>query len=124
MKFLSKVLPLLLVILFWGAPALWAQAQFVPPWEPNLAPQWAPIPQVPGVYYVPGRATTSSATAIGSTFTRRAAGIGVIASTAPGRRSSTSPGFYTIGPTYFKSPPGWAKGKKTGWEGHRCRRGR
>ena len=25
--------------------------------------------------------------------------------------------FYNIGPTYFKSPPGWAKGKKTGWKG-------
>jgi hypothetical protein len=25
--------------------------------------------------------------------------------------------FYNIGATYFQSPPGWAKGKKTGWRG-------
>ena len=42
----------------------------------------------------------------------------VTASTAPGAVITNPPqAFYNIGPTYFKSPPGWAKGKKTGWQG-------
>ena len=27
------------------------------------------------------------------------------------------PAFYRVGPAYFHSPPGWARGKKTGWGG-------
>ena len=53
MKFGSKTSPLILVFLLFGVTALWAQPQFTPPWAPNLAPQWSPIPQAPGVYYVP-----------------------------------------------------------------------
>ena len=41
----------------------------------------------------------------------------VTASMAPGGDYNPPQAFYNIGPTYFKSPPGWAKGKKTGWEG-------
>ena len=54
MKFLAQVLLLSFALLWLGVPGLGAQPQFVSPWAPNLAPQWAPIPQVPGVYYVPG----------------------------------------------------------------------
>ena len=85
MKFFSKALPLLLVLLLSGMTALWAQSRFVPPWAADLAPRWAPVPQVPGVFMRQILAMTSSATAKGSTFTRMAAGIGVNTSTAPGR---------------------------------------
>jgi hypothetical protein len=27
------------------------------------------------------------------------------------------PVFYQVAPAYYKTPPGWAKGKKTGWKG-------
>ena len=53
MYFRSKVLLLVLICLAGSFQSLEARTQFVPPWAPNLAPQWAPIPQVPGVYYVP-----------------------------------------------------------------------
>jgi len=118
MKLLLKVLPLLLMILFLVAPARWAQAQFVPPWAPNLAPQWAPIPQVPGVYYVPG---------LGHDLFRHGNRFYVYQEgrwhqgnrlNGPWTLIQQPPQvFQNIGPTYFKSPPGWAKGKKTGWGG-------
>ena len=116
MKFFSKALPLMLVILLSGVTALWAQPQFVPPWAPNLAPQWAPIPQVPGVSYVPD---------FGHDLFRHGKRFYVYREgrwhraknlNGPWKEIKNPPrGFSNIGPTYFKSPPGWAKGKKTGW---------
>jgi hypothetical protein len=118
MKFFSKTLPLMLVILLSGVAALWAQPQFVPPWAPNLAPQWAPVPQVPGVSYVPN---------LGYDLFRQGKHFYVYQDgrwyrgkhlNGPWKGIKNPPrGFYNIGPAYFKSPPGWAKGKKTGWGG-------
>jgi hypothetical protein len=118
MKFLAKAFPFMLVILLAGATALWAQPQFVPPWAPNLAPQWAPIPQVPGVSYVPN---------LGYDLFRQGQHFYVYQDgrwyrgkhlNGPWKGIKNPPkGFYNIGSTYFKSPPGWAQGKKTGWGG-------
>jgi hypothetical protein len=118
MKFLAKTLLLLLVILLSGVTALWAQPQFVPPWAPNLAPQWAPIPQVPGVSYVPN---------LGYDLFRQGKHFYVYQDgrwyrgkhlNGPWKGMKNPPrGFSNIGPAYFKSPPGWAKGQKTGWGG-------
>jgi hypothetical protein len=118
MKPLSRVLALLMVFLFLGAPALWGQAQFVPPWGPNLAPQWAPVPQVPGVYYVPGQG--HDLFRYGKRFYVYQEGRWHQGNhlTGPWTLIQQPPQvFYNIGPTYFKSPPGWAKGNKTGWGG-------
>ena len=118
MKFLFKALPLMLVILLSGVTALWAQPQFVPPWAQNLAPQWAAIPQIPGVSYVPD---------LGHDLFRHGKRFYVYQEgrwyrgnslNGPWREIKNPPRvFYNIGPTYFKSPPGWAKGIKTGWRG-------
>jgi hypothetical protein len=118
MKFLSKTLPLMLVILLSGLTALWAQPQFVPPWAPNIAPQWAPIPQAPEVYYVPNLG--HDLFRYGNQFYFYQNGRWLLGDGLNGPwRGITNPpqAFYNIGPTYFKSPPGWAKGKKTGWQG-------
>jgi len=118
MKFLSKTLPLMLVILLSGLTALWAQSQFVPPWAPNLAPQWAPIPQVPGVSYVPNLGHDLFRYANQFYFYQNGRWLLGDGLNGPWRAISNPPqAFYNIGPTYFKSPPGWAKGKKTGWQG-------
>jgi hypothetical protein len=118
MKLVSKILPLLLAMVIGGAPGAWAQGQFVPPWGPNVAPQWAPVPQVPGVSYVPNfghdlfrynnryylyqQGRWHQGDRLNGTWTMM---------------KNPPRAFYNIGPTYFKSPPGWAKGKKTGWRG-------
>jgi hypothetical protein len=118
MKFFAKSLALILVILLAGVTTLWAQPQFVPPWAPNLAPQWSPVPQVPGVSYVPG---------FGSDLFRHGKRYYVYQDgrwyrgkhlNGPWKGIKNPPqAFYGIGPTYFKSPPGWARGNKTGWQG-------
>jgi hypothetical protein len=84
----------------------------------NLAPQWAPVPQVPGVEYAPN---------VAADLFRYA---GQVFSYSQGRWQQAPnlngpwnpvqqlpPTFYTIQAPYFKSPPGWARGKKTGWGG-------
>ena len=118
MKLLSKGFPLLLVILLWGVTALWAQAQFVPPWGPNLAPRWAPVPQVPGVYYAPDQ--RYDIFRYGQQFYYYGDGRWHRGDRLNGPwtvMKNPPRAFYNIGPTYFKSPPGWAKGRKTGWRG-------
>lgn len=116
MKFFSKTLPIILVILVSGVTALWAQPQFVPPWAPNLAPQWAPVPQVPGVSYVPDLGHDLFRYGKQFYLYRESRWHQAKSLNGPWKEIKNPPrGFYNIEPTYFKSPPGWAKGKKTGW---------
>ena len=116
MKFLSRVLPWFLVSLLLVVPALGAQSQFVPPWAPNLAPQWTPVPQVPGVYYVPDLGHDLFRYNNQYYFYQQGSWHRGDRLNGPWGVIKNPPQvFYNIGPTYFKSPPGWAKGKKTGW---------
>jgi hypothetical protein len=118
MKFFPKVLPLVLVILVSGVTASWAQAQFVPPWTPDVAPRWTPIPQVPGVSYVPDLAYDLFRYANQFYFYQNGRWLLGDGLSGPWREITNPPQvFYNLGPAYFKSPPGWAKGKKTGWGG-------
>jgi hypothetical protein len=114
----AKVLPLFVVFLLLGSQALQAKPKSVPPLPADLAPRWAPVPEVPGVYYAPNQA--HDVFRYGSQFYSYNQGLWQIspAFTGPWQVIANPPrAFYNIGPTYFKSPPGWAKGKKTGWRG-------
>jgi hypothetical protein len=118
MKFLSKIVPLMIVMQLLGVTALRAQTQFVPPWGPNLAPQWAPVPQVPGVYYVPNQAHdlfryNNQYYVYQQDRWHRGDRLNGPWTMIP----QPPPVFQNIAPTYYKSPPGWGKGKKTGWGG-------
>ena len=118
MKRWTKVLPLLVVFLLLGSQALQAQPRSVPTLPPNLAPRWALVPEVPGVYYAPNQGY--DVFRYGNQFYYYNQGLWQIAQalTGPWQVIASPPQvFYDIGPTYFKSPPGWAKGKKTGWGG-------
>lgn len=114
----SKVLPLLAVLLLLGGQTLQAKPKSVPTFPPDLAPQWAPVPEVPGIYYAPN--LSHDVFQYGNQFYYYNQGLWQIAQalTGPWQAIANPPQvFYNIGPTYFKSPPGWAKGKKTGWGG-------
>ena len=118
MRRLPKVLPLLVVLLLLGGQALQAQPRSVPTLPPNLAPRWAPVTEVPGVYYAPNLG--HDLFQYGNQFYYYNQGLWQIAQalTGPWQVIANPPQpFYNIGPTYFKSPPGWAKGRKTGWGG-------
>jgi hypothetical protein len=111
MPYLTKKMLLLFLALLMGTQAL-----ADPP--PNLAPRWAPVPEVPGVYYAPNLG--QDVFQYGNQFYYFSQGLWQIAQALTGPWQviqSPPPAFYNIGPTYFRSPPGWAKGKKTGWGG-------
>jgi hypothetical protein len=113
----KKTLLLFLLTLLLGNQAL-AQPVYGPPLPPNLTPRWAPVPDAGGVYYAPNLG--QDVFRYGNQFYYYNQGIWQLAQalTGPWQVIANPPQiFYNIGPTYFKSPPGWAKGKKTGWKG-------
>jgi hypothetical protein len=77
-----------------------------------------PIPQVPGVSYVPD--VGQDLFRYGNRFYVYQGGRWYRGKSLNGPWAGIKhppKAFYNIGSTYFKSPPGWAKGKKTGWGG-------
>jgi hypothetical protein len=110
---MMKILLVFLLVLLVGVPALAG-----PPGSPAPAPRWTPVPQAPGVEYAPNQATdlfryagrffsySQGRWQQGPTVNGPWTGVGRLP--AP---------FYQIQAPYFKNPPGWAKGQKTGWKG-------
>jgi hypothetical protein len=118
MSRLIKVLLVFTVSLLFGVQSLAGPCQAAPPVPPNLAPRWAPVPQAPGVEYAPNLAADIFRYA--GQFFYYSQGLWQQSPTLNGpwtRVRRLPPRFYYIGAPYFKSPPGWAKGRKTGWKG-------
>ncbi len=117
---MSNLVKILLVILWLAALTIPVQAQVtqLPPLPGQLAPQWAPVPGVQGVQYAPN---------LGLDFFRYGQGYycyhqGLWYQTptmqGPWVQTQNPPqAFYQIRAPYFKNPPGWSRGKKTGWGG-------
>ena len=117
MRLLSILTVLGLSIAMAGSPAL-ADGNAAVPVIPLGNPQWAPVPGVPGVHYAPNiqadmfRYQHSYYYQNGGRWYQgRTMGGPWALIQAPPRA------FYHIEAPYFKKPPGWAKGKKTGWHG-------
>jgi hypothetical protein len=88
-----------------------------PPGAP-APPQWAPIPHVPGVEYAPNMA--QDVFRYQGAFYNFQGGAWFRAPIVNGpwvHVPAPPQVFYNIEAPYFKVPPGWAKGKKTGWGG-------
>jgi hypothetical protein len=114
----SQVLPLLVALLLLAGQAMQAQPRGGPPLPPNMSPRWAPIPDVPGAYYAPNLG--HDLFQYGNQFYYYNQGLWQIARalTGPWQVIANPPQpFYKINPSYFKNPPGWARGRKTGWGG-------
>jgi len=100
-----------------GSPAL-AVGYAVIPVIPLGNPQWTLVPGVPGVHYAPNiqpdmfRYRHSYYYHYGGRWYkgRTMGGPWALIQAPP-------PAFYHIESPYFKNPPGWAKGKKTKWDG-------
>jgi hypothetical protein len=103
-----------LVILLTGSLALPERTMAQPP----PPPQWAPIPQVPGIEYAPN--IEQDLFRHQGRFYNYQGGAWFRGTTASGPWLPVPEPpqvFYNIQAPYFKVPPGWAKGKKTGWGG-------
>jgi hypothetical protein len=110
---LMKILLVFSLVLLFGVPALAG-----PPGSPAPTPRWAPVPQAPGVEYAPNLATDLFRYA-GRFFSYSQGGWQqgpTVNGPWTGVRRLPSR-FYNIQAPYFKNPPGWVKGKKTGWKG-------
>jgi hypothetical protein len=104
-----------LVVLLMGNFA-GAQKIAVKPAPP--VPHWAPIPGVPGVEYAPH--LTQDLFRYQEGFYNFQGGAWFRATAVSGPWvpvQELPPVFYNIRANYFKVPPGWAKGRKTGWRG-------
>ena len=117
-RFTKKTLLLVVLTLLLGHPAPAQPRRAAGSVPPNLAPRWDQIPEAPGVYYAPN--LSQDMFRYGNLFYYYSQGLWQIAQALTGPWQviqNPPPVFYNIGPTYFKSPPGWARGKKTGWGG-------
>ena len=106
-----------LVISFTGSFAAEDKIVIVPV-APACPPQWAGIPNVPGVAYAPN--SGQDLFRYQGAFYNLQGGAWFRAPTVTGPWVAVPQPpqvFYTIQGPYFKVPPGWAKGKKNGWEG-------
>jgi hypothetical protein len=116
MRFLSILTVLGLTIAVAGSPVL--ADGFGVPLVPLVNPQWAPVPGVPGVHYAPNSQADVFRYQHNYYFQnggRWYQGRTTVGPWAP--IQAPPPPFYHIKSHYFKQPPGWAKGKKTGWHG-------
>jgi hypothetical protein len=116
-KKIGTIAAVSLVILLTGSFAL-GQKTTGRPGQPMVTPRYAPIPEAPGVEYAPNisqdlfRFRGEFYNFQSGAWSRGAA------ATGPWIPAPEIPQvFYNIQAPYFKVPPGWAKGKKTGWGG-------
>lgn len=118
MKKITVMMAALGLFVVLGGSLVLADKIVVVPVVPAYPPQWTAIPDVPGVAYAPNigqdlfRYQDAFYNYQGGAWFRAPAVTGPwVAVPQPPQV------FYAIQAPYFKVPPGWAKGKKTGWNG-------
>jgi hypothetical protein len=119
MQVLFRVLMLVFLIIGLALSAAWARdQQFSPPLPPGITPQWAPIPGAPGVHYAPNANTDLFRYGKRYYYQHDGKWYQGRNMAGPWQRVKDVPRrFRQIEAPYFKQPPGWAKGNKTGWKG-------
>jgi hypothetical protein len=96
----------------------WAKKPLPPPLPVELAPQWSPVPGVQGVQYAPSQAHDLFQYGQGYYCLHQGQWYQTNTIQGPWAPTQNVPqAIYQIQAPYFKNPPGWAKGKKTGWGG-------
>jgi hypothetical protein len=120
-RLILAALSMLLMGVLFSAP-LFGQIQVqvnVPmPVAPGIAPQWTPVPGAPGIHYAPNIASDLFRYGNGYYYQNQGAWYQGPSIRGPWTPSPQIPQpFYQVQAPYFKSPPGWAKGRKTGWGG-------
>jgi hypothetical protein len=116
-RFWREVL-IVVIALLTLASAAWGQRPAFNPVPPDLRPSWAAVPGVAGVQYAPNVGVDVFRHGGRYYCYHRNAWYQGKSLAGPWTPSPTlPPAFYRIEAPYFKTPPGWAKGKKAGWQG-------
>ena len=106
------------VILLAAGGGAWGQAVSVNPWTRQVRPQWTPVPTVPGLEYAPNLNTDVFRYQKQYIFLQEGKWYYSRKVAGPWQLLPQPPKiFYQVEAGYFKNPPAWAKGKKTGWRG-------
>ncbi len=101
----------------WAAGAAWGQ-MMAPPLVIQVQPVWQPIPGVPGVQYVPTLRQDLFRYQNNYYYWHDGRWFQGQNHCGPWTTIHTPPPVFTqIAPNYWKTPPGWAHGQKTGWRG-------
>lgn len=101
---------------YFKQPPPWAA--FNPQLPPGFTPQWAQIPCAPGVQYAPN--ANADLFRYGQRYYYQHDGRWYQGRNMAGpwqRVQNVPQRFHQIEAPYFRQPPGWAKGNKTGWKG-------
>jgi hypothetical protein len=115
MKALTRQFWFLLLLMLLAAPAR-AQVALPPPLPGQVA--WTPVPGVQGVMYAPNLGQDFFQYNRGYYCFQKGSWYHTGSPQGPWVQTTNIPQpFYQIQAPYFKTPPGWAKGKKTGWGG-------
>jgi hypothetical protein len=124
MKALCKVLLQMLIItgLAFSAASVGAQPsgvqQLISQLLSGVNPQWAPIPGAPGVQYAPNANADLFRYENRYYYQHEGRWYRGRNMAGPWQRVQNVPrSFHQIEAPYFRQPPGWAKGNKTGWKG-------
>jgi hypothetical protein len=84
----------------------------------EVTPQWTPISGVQGVEYAPNTMTDLYSNGQSYYYNNQGQWYQGEHPQGPWRRINRAPpSFHRVRASYSKHPPGWAKGKKTGWGG-------
>ncbi len=114
----ARIILLFTLMTLLAISPVWAKKKKFCPVPEGVSVQWVPVPQVGGVSYAPN--ISADLFSYGGQFYCYSNNLWYAGSAlaGPWQTIQAPPQvFYQIAPTYFKTPPGWAKGKKTGWGG-------
>lgn len=116
----ARIILLFTLMTLLAMAPVWAKKKpkYFSPVPEGVAVQWVPVPQVRGVSYAPN--IQADLFSYGGQFYYYVNNLWYAGSALTGPWQTIQappPEFYQIAPTYFKTPPGWAKGKKKGWGG-------
>jgi hypothetical protein len=115
---ITKLLVILLLMAPLASTLAWAQMTPANPVPPQVMPQWTPVKGVAGVHDAPNLKTDLFRYAQSYYYYNQGQWYQGESPQGPWRGIHRAPPpFYRIRASYFRHPPGWAKGKKTGWRG-------
>jgi len=117
-RYLTGLWVMVLVALLAGAALCQGPPAPAGPPPPPAAPAWMPVPGIQAVQYAPNLQLDLFRHHGHYYYYHGGLWYQGMSFAGPWKQVRKVPSpFYQINAAYFHTPPGWAKGKKTGWKG-------